>query len=149
MIDRDQCDMLIGADNIHLLGTMDEPSAHRVSGSLHARHSPVGWIISGCIPEIKEHFQLIKDEPLKNNPWEHEFDKQTDDEELTISNDDRFAMEIVERMIKRVDQYKFQIAMPFRHINPNMPNNRQQAETRLYRQWSMFCHNAELRTSRK
>ena len=84
---------------------MDEPSAHHVSGSLHARHSPVGWIISGCISETKENFQLIQDEPLKDNPSDHEFNKKTDDEELTVSNDNRVAMEIVEHTIKRVDQY--------------------------------------------
>ena len=83
---------------------------------------------------------------MKNNPSEHEFDEQTDDEELTISNDDRVAMEIVECMIKCVDQYKFQIAMPFRHINPNMQNNRQHAELRLYQQRRMLCKNAEVKS---
>ena len=45
---------------------------------------------------------------------------------MTVSNDDRVAMEIVESMIKRIDHYKFQIAMPFRHLNPNMLDNSQQ-----------------------
>ena len=82
---------------------------------------------------------------MKNNPSEHEFDEQTDDEELTISNVDHVTMEIVDRTTKRVDQYKFQIAVPFRHIKPNMPHNRQQAETSLYRQRRMLCNNAEMR----
>ena len=103
MIDCDRCDILISVDNIHLLTTLDEPSAHCVSGSLHARHSPVRWIISGCVSETEESFQLIQYEPLKDNISEHEFDERTDDEKLTVSNDDHVAMEIVERTIKCVD----------------------------------------------
>ena len=64
---------------------------------------------------------------------------------MTISNDDHVAMEIVERTIKRIDQYKFQIAVPFRHINPNMPNNSEQAVARLYHQRRMLCKNSDAR----
>ena len=124
--------MLIGADKVNLLEAMDDPSAHRVS--LHARHSLVGWIISGCVPKIKENYHLTEYKFLNEDPSEHEFDQQTDDEEPTLSNDDRVAMEIVECTNNRVDQYKAQIAVLFRHINPNMPDNFVQAEARLYRQ---------------
>ena len=55
------------------------------------------------------------------------------------------AMEIVEHTIKCVDQYKFRIALPFRHINPNMPNYRQQADSRFYQQRRMLCKNAEVK----
>ena len=108
--------MLVGAYNTHLLTTLDEPSAHRVSSSLHSRHSPIGWIISGCVSETEKSFQLLQYEPLKVNISVHEFDDRADDEKLMVSNDDHLAIEIVERTIKRVDQYKFQIAVPFRHI---------------------------------
>ena len=121
-----------GAAHPRITNAMDEPSAHHVSGLLHARHSPVGWIISGCVPEIKQNYHLTEYKFLNDNPSEHEFDEQTDSEKMLISNDDHVAMEIVERTIKRVDQYKFQITMPFSHIIPNMPNYRQQAEVRLY-----------------
>ena len=113
--------------------------SHRVSGSLHAHHSHVGWVISGCVPKTVETFQLITDENSKDNDSNHEFDERTDDEKLTVSNDDRLAMEIVERTIQCVNHYKFQIAVPFRHINPNMPDNYQQAASRINQQRRTLC----------
>ena len=133
-INRDRCDMLINSDNVNLLEATDDPSAHRVSGSLHACHSLVGWIISGCVPEIKENYHLTEYKFLNEDPSENEFDERTDDEEPTLSNDEHVAMEIMECTIKGVDQYKFQIAVPFRHLSPNMPDNFVQAESRLFRQ---------------
>ena len=69
---------------------------------------------------------------------EIEFDKETDDEEITLSNDDRAAMEILERTSKRVDQFNFQIAVLFMHINPNMSDNLVQA------QYLLFCKRRNL-----
>ena len=69
--------------------------------------------------------------------------KKTDDDEITLSNDDRVAMEIVELTIKRVDQFKFQIAVPFRHMNPNMPYNFVQAESCIFRQWRILSKNSD------
>ena len=54
-------------------------------------------------------------------------------------------MEIVEQTIKRINHYKFQIAMPFRHLNPNMPDNYKQAESRLYQKRRIFRKNAEVK----
>ena len=54
-------------------------------------------------------------------------------------------MEIVERTIKCVDQVKFQIAVPFRHINPNMPDNFVQAESCLFRQRRNLSKNSDAR----
>ena len=54
-------------------------------------------------------------------------------------------MDIVERTIKRVDQFKFQIAVPFRHINPNMPDNFIQAESCLFRQRRILSKNLDAR----
>ena len=54
-------------------------------------------------------------------------------------------MEIVELIIKCVDQYKFQIAMPFRHLNPNMPDNFVQAESRLFHQRRSLSKNSDTR----
>ena len=98
------------------------------------------------MPETVENFKLLPDENLKDNDTDHEFEEKTDDERLMVSNDDRVAMEIVERTIKRIDQYKFQIAVSFRHINPNMQNNFVQAEARLYRQRRVLCKNSDARS---
>ena len=49
IINRDCCDMLIGADNINLIHPTDGTDSHRISGSLQAIHSRLGWVISGCL----------------------------------------------------------------------------------------------------
>ena len=74
-INRDRCDMLIGSDNVNLLEVMDEPSSHRVSGSLYARHSPFCWIIYGSVPKIKENYQLTEYDFITEELSEHEFDE--------------------------------------------------------------------------
>ena len=127
-INHDSCDMLIGSDNVNLFEALDEPFSHRVSVSLHDCHSPVGWIISGSVPEMKENYHLTEKEFITEKPWQHEFDEETDDEEIILSNDDRVAMEIVECTIKRVDQFKFQFFEPFRRIHLSMQDNFVQTE---------------------
>ena len=48
--------MVIGIDNVNLIEAVDEPYSHHVSDSLHARHSPLGWIISGYVLENGEDY---------------------------------------------------------------------------------------------
>ena len=82
---------------------------------------------------------------MKDNDTDHEFEEKTDDERLMVSNDDRVAMEIVEHTIKRGNHYKFQIAMPSRHIKSNMHDNYKQAESCLYQQCRTRCKNVEVK----
>ena len=69
----------------------------------------------------------ISDNNHSDAPSNHEFDVQVDDDKLGMSNDDRLAKKIVEESITRVNHFKFQIAVLFRHIQPNMPDNYNQA----------------------
>ena len=64
---------------------------------------------------------------------------------ITLSNDNLVAMEIVECTIKHMDQFKFQIAVPFRHIHRNMPDTFVQAESRLFRQRHSLSKNSDAR----
>ena len=63
-----------------------------------------------------------------------------------MSNDDRPAMQIADNSIKRINHFKFQIAVPFRHINPNMPDNYKQAAARLEQQRRNLCKDEQLKT---
>ena len=55
-------------------------------------------------------------------------------------------MQIVDSSIKRINHFKFQIAVRFRHINPNMPDNYQQAAARLTQQRFNLCKNEQLKS---
>ena len=52
-----------------------------------------------------------------------DFEKTLNDDEAALSDEDRYALEIVNRTIKRVDKFKLQIAIPLRHISLNLPDN--------------------------
>ena len=49
---------------------------------------------------------------LADEDQQRDFDKLANDDEIAFSDEDHHAMEIINRMIKRVDEYKFQIAVP-------------------------------------
>jgi hypothetical protein len=51
LVTRDQCDLLIGADNAHLIEMVDEPDSRIVDGDLFATRTRLGWVIRGCEPE--------------------------------------------------------------------------------------------------
>jgi hypothetical protein len=46
-ISREQCDLLIGADNINLIEMVDGPDSRIVDGDLMATRTCVGWVIRG------------------------------------------------------------------------------------------------------
>ena len=79
IIDRNHCDMLIEADNIHLLTWVEETNVHRISGDLHATHLQLGWVISGWEPDEAGSFQLIEDNTSNDVVSDHEFDVLMDD----------------------------------------------------------------------
>ena len=56
-----------------------------------------------------------------------DFDEHRDDEENVFSVDEKIAMEIVERTLKRVDQ-KFQVDVLFQHMNINLLDNYKQVD---------------------
>jgi hypothetical protein len=51
LVTREQCDMLIGVDNAHLIEMIGEPNSCIVDGDLIATRTCVGWGIRGCEPE--------------------------------------------------------------------------------------------------
>ena len=53
-------------------------------------------------------------------------------------------MEIVNHMIKRVDENKFQIAVPLRHFILNLPDNILQAKNRLNKQRESLKQKSDL-----
>ena len=59
------------------------------------------------------------------------FEESPNDDKAALSNEDRHAMEVVEHIIKRVDDLKFQIAIPLRHISLNLLDNVLVARDRL------------------
>ena len=70
--------------------------------------------------------------PDDDLPWD--FEEMPNDDEAALSNEDQRAMEVVERTIKCVDNFKFQIAVPLRHISLNLPDNVLVSRDRLEQQ---------------
>ena len=121
----------------------NETEAHLVSGSLHATHTLVGWIITGyeCVMPDTYH---LSTPTLLDEDSQQDFEELPDGMDIAFSNEDRLGMEIVNRTIKRVDDHKFQIAVPLRHITLNLPDNITQAENRIKRQRDTLKRNSDL-----
>ena len=113
--------MPVGADNIHLLHPAVEVGSHRIFGSLHATHSRIGWVVLVRLPKEIDNNDVnslrISSNNCKDVVSDHESDEHTDDNKLAMSNNEHLAIQIVEESITRMNDFKFQIAVPFRYIN--------------------------------
>ena len=63
-----------------------------------------------------------------------DFQEMPNDDEAALSNEDRRAMEVVDRTNKCMDDFKFQISVSLRYIPLNLPNNVMVARNRLEQQ---------------
>jgi hypothetical protein len=87
----------------------------------------VGWVIAGRLPD-KKFNKMIADSENKGSPpgdmsSDSDFSAHTDDEERALSTHDRLAMKMVDESITRTNDFKFQLAVPFKHEKPHMPDN--------------------------
>ena len=62
----------------------------------------------------------------KDSQWD--FVKLPDYDEIALSDKDHRAMEIINRLIKRVDNHKFQISVSLWRNTLNLPDNMIQAK---------------------
>ena len=66
---------------------------------------------------------------LVNSPWRTDFENCEVETRVCASLEDKRALEIMERTLNMVDGH-FQVALPWRHEPPFLPNNRVVAERR-------------------
>ena len=121
-IDCNCCDLLISADHVELLLPPTRNEFRRIPGNLRVIRTCIGWIVTGNEHAMTETYHLTAPVFPDNNS-QQDFDELPNDDETAPSTEDRHAMEIVDRTIKRVDEFKFQIAVPLKHISHNLPNN--------------------------
>ena len=123
--------MLIGLDNIHLLMQRDQPGSRWLSGDLYATQTPFGWLVSDCEDMTSESCPLTIPDIYAIS--EHEFDTDPDDLDIALSRDDITAMDVVNHTIDCIDDYKFEMAVLFRHDEPKIPDNLAQVQPRFFR----------------
>ena len=72
-----------------------------------------------------------------------DFEEMANDDEAALSDEDRHTMEVVECTIKHLDEFKFQISSPLRHITLNLPDNGVVAKNKLEQQHQSLKHKSE------
>jgi hypothetical protein len=114
-----------------------------------ATHTSLGWTIASTIPN-QEPMKLIahitEREDTENDVEEcDDFEQHSDDEDRAISTHDRIAMKLVDDSIKRENDFKLQLAVPFKTDKPRMPNNFTNALRRLRTQQKSLKGSEDLR----
>ena len=144
-LDCDCCDLLIGVGNVELLLPRTGEEFHRVSGSFHTTSTRVGWIIARNHVMEETYPLTILMLPAEDNT--EDFEETPNDDEAALLKEDRRTIEVVECTIKRVDNFKFQIAVPLRHISLILPDSVLIARERLNQQ-SKSLQNKPERTTK-
>ena len=111
LLDRDCCNLLIGSDCVQLLVPHNETEADCVSGYLNATCTHVGWIVSRYEGVMADTY-LMSTPVVSDEDSQQDFEELPNNDDIVFSNEDRIEMDILNSTIKRVDDHKFQIAVP-------------------------------------
>ena len=125
-------DILIEDSSLQVAGLLS-----RNSMTWRIYKSPNVCLLSNTHCQTPWNSQNIPREGTEFHPvsWtQRDFNELLDDDKIAFSNEHWHAMLIVNWTIKHVDEYKFQITVPLRHLTLNLPDNIIQAKNRLNQQ---------------
>ncbi|XP_074649414.1 uncharacterized protein LOC141904651 [Tubulanus polymorphus] len=134
--------LIVGNDNHHVLEPLEVISS--TNGGPHAVKTIFGWAVNGplggstCVTN-KMAFSINRNEDRRDSELTRqfqlycdlEFNDRISDDTKCMSQEDKRALEIMESSVTLTDDKHYQIDLPFRDEQINMPNNRALALHRL------------------
>ena len=125
--------LLIGQDAPHLLAPLEV--RHGRQGEPYAVRSVLGWTISGPLsdgtpPQVTSHFVQGTLEAQVERFWKLDLGDMALCDSPSLSVNDKRALKIWDDSVKIVDGH-YQLAIPFRADDPNLPDNKALAVKRL------------------
>ncbi|XP_022102428.1 uncharacterized protein LOC110985607 [Acanthaster planci] len=125
--------LLIGQDAPHLLAPLEV--RHGKQGEPYAVRSVLGWTISGPLsdgtpPQVTSHFVQGTLEAQVERFWKLDLGDMALCDSPSLTVNDKRALKIWDDSVKIVDGH-YQLAIPFRADDPNLPDNKALAVKRL------------------
>ncbi|XP_072030174.1 uncharacterized protein [Amphiura filiformis] len=145
--------MMIGSNTP--AATMPMELATGAIGEPYAVLTPLGWAVYG-IPgrfnkQVQTYFCSVIEDSLENLETQfqsyvnHEFNERMSDGRLAMSAEDQRFLNMVTGSVKTVDGH-YEIGLPFRDGNPQMPDNRAVVESRTHFLKRKFIKNEQFKT---
>jgi len=108
-----------------------------------------GWTVQGPVGRSQQAeaiVNFVKDEALQESLdrfWKLDSTENIAEDTKEMSQEDMSAVSLMERTVKYEDSH-YEIAIPFKKQDVNLPDNRQAAEIRLHGLSKRLSHNAAL-----